>query len=537
MNLGLGLYRHKFTRDNFRFTRQAGATHVVAHLVDYFKTSGHNPRGNQPTGDDSGWARTEDPSCLWSLTELNDLREAMEAEGLKLETIENFDLAHWHDILFDGPKKREQLENVKTIIRRLGEARTPIMGYNFSIAGVCGRVSGTLAIYLGLAMAGQCLAAEPSPGVHVPGVIIDHSLASSKQFIGSPSIAKLEDNMLVASHDFFGPGSTSSQTAIFGSTNQGATWQKRADIEGQWWSTLFTHRDDLYIMGVGREHGFTVIRRSLDGGKTWTTPADANSGLLLGDAKYHCAPVPVVVHNGRIWRAMEDAMGPDGWGSHFRAFMMSALADSDLLVATNWSASTRLGRNPDWLNKEFGGWLEGNAVVAPDGGIVDFLRVDSRNPDERAAMIHISADGKTATFDPMTGFVNFPGGCKKFTIRFDPVSKCYWSLSNYVPPDEYNPHPERTRNTLALVRSENLRDWRVRVVLLHHPDSKTHAFQYVDWLLDGEDIIAVARTAYDDDSGGAANQHDANYLTFHRFKNFRRLGREAMQRPSKDAKN
>jgi mannonate dehydratase len=62
-----------------------------------------------------------------------------------LEAIENFDPAHWHDVLLDGQKKRQQLENVKTIIRRLGQAGIPIMGYNFSIAGVCGRITGAFA--------------------------------------------------------------------------------------------------------------------------------------------------------------------------------------------------------------------------------------------------------------------------------------------------------------------------------------------------------------------------------------------------------
>ena len=50
MKLGLGLYRHLLTRENFQFARQAGATHIVAHLVDYFKGGAHNPGDNQPTG-------------------------------------------------------------------------------------------------------------------------------------------------------------------------------------------------------------------------------------------------------------------------------------------------------------------------------------------------------------------------------------------------------------------------------------------------------------------------------------------------------
>jgi mannonate dehydratase len=145
MKLGLGLYKHLLTRDNFQFARQAGATHLVVHLVDYFKGGRHNPQGNQPTGSDHGWGLAGDPDQLWTVADLSNLRQSIEAEGLILEAVENFDPAHWHDILLDGPKKKQHLENVKTIIRRLGEAGIPIMGYNFSIAGVCGRTSGPFA--------------------------------------------------------------------------------------------------------------------------------------------------------------------------------------------------------------------------------------------------------------------------------------------------------------------------------------------------------------------------------------------------------
>ena len=139
MKLGLGLYRHMLTRDNFQFARQAGATHIVAHLVDYFKGGAHNPRDNQPTGAEQGWGLAGDPNQLWPLAELLALRKEINAAGLELEAIENFDPAHWHDILLDGPKQKQQLENIKTIVRRLGQAGIPILGYNFSIAGVCGR--------------------------------------------------------------------------------------------------------------------------------------------------------------------------------------------------------------------------------------------------------------------------------------------------------------------------------------------------------------------------------------------------------------
>jgi mannonate dehydratase len=145
MKLGLGLYRHMLTRENFQFARQAGATHIVAHLVDYFKGDAHGSRDNQPTGTEQGWGLAGNPDQLWTLDELVDLRRAVEAADLKLEAIENFDPAHWHDVLLDGPKRKRQIENVKIILRRLGEAGIPIMGYNFSLAGVAGRATGPYA--------------------------------------------------------------------------------------------------------------------------------------------------------------------------------------------------------------------------------------------------------------------------------------------------------------------------------------------------------------------------------------------------------
>ena len=357
----------------------------------------------------------------------------------------------------------------------------------------------------------------------VPGVIIDHSPASSRAYIGSPGLAVLANGEYVASHDFFGPGTTNNRTAVFASADRGKSWKKRAELEGQWRSSLFTHRGALYLMGTSQEYGFAVIRRSTDGGQTWTTPNDARTGLLLGDGKYHCAPVPVVVHAGRIWRAMEDAMGPGGWGSHFRAFMMSAPEDADLLVAANWTSTNHIGRDPAWLDGKFGGWLEGNAVVTLEGGIVDLLRVDFQPVGGKAAWVEISPDGKTARFDPATGFFDMPGGGKKFTIRHDPKSGYYWSLTNYVPSKHRGGTDGKTRNTVALVRSRDLRKWEVRATVLYHPDPLYHGFQYLDWQFEGEDLIALCRTAYDDGLGGAHNQHDANFLTFHRVPRFRTL--------------
>ena len=145
MKLGLGLYRHQLNRDHFQFAKQCGCTHLVIHLVDYFRSSRSNLPGDQPVGDDSGWGLAGDPEKIWTYKELAEIKKKINAAGLELEAIENFDPAHWHDILLDGPKKIQQIENLKKIIRDVGKAGIPIVSYNFSIAGVAGRVRGKFA--------------------------------------------------------------------------------------------------------------------------------------------------------------------------------------------------------------------------------------------------------------------------------------------------------------------------------------------------------------------------------------------------------
>jgi hypothetical protein len=349
-----------------------------------------------------------------------------------------------------------------------------------------------------------------------PGIVVAHSPASSKVYLGSPAIVRLPNGTFVIAHDTFGGNSTENVEELYQSRDGGRSWSKLAELTGQYWSSLFVHDGALYIVGTSGFSGVPAIRRSLDDGKTWTVPLDAHSGLLADSGRYVSAPVPVVFQNGRVWRAMESVEKNGVW-----PFMMSAPADSELLEAKSWTFSNRLGPDSNWLGGKFNGWLEGNAVVAPDGSVVNVLRVYYNKLPEKAALVTMSADGTVAQFDPATGFVDMPGAGKKFTIRFDPETKLYWSLSNAVP-DSYGGHNyERARNTLALVSSPDLRHWTVRRTVLHHPDWDTHGFQYVDWQFDANDIVAAVRTSFDDSEGGAHSQHDSNYITFSRIDNFR----------------
>lgn len=140
MKLGFGLYRNMLTTEGLRFARQAGATHIVAHppgsagpandalLAKYGRLAGH------------GLSDPNDP--LWTYEGLRDLKALVNSEGLELEALENFAPSHWFDILLDGPRKAQQMERLKQLIRDMGRVGIPTMGYCFTVAGVWGHESG-----------------------------------------------------------------------------------------------------------------------------------------------------------------------------------------------------------------------------------------------------------------------------------------------------------------------------------------------------------------------------------------------------------
>lgn len=359
----------------------------------------------------------------------------------------------------------------------------------------------------------------------------------ARTYLGSPSIVRLADGALLASHDYFGlPNcpknheAEESLTSIYRSQDDGASWLNVTHIMNCYWSSLFLHCGALYIFGVSQQYGSIVIRRSDDGGFTWTHPADAGSGLLFRggvyrDApNYHCAPVPVLEHDGRLYKAFEDA-DPPVHGPSFHTCVVSAPVDADLLDASNWTMSNKIPFNPAWAPAAWDPperpcWLEGNVVCAPDGQLWNILRLNASPMVNRAVMVKIEDEGKTISFDPRTGFIDFPGGGTKFTIRYDAQTGCYLALVNNVT----NPAWSRQRNILSLSASRDLRNWRlVKTLMTDHSglsaqDSmRLTGFQYVDWQFDGDDIIYLVRTAY----RGAIRYHDSNRIIFRKLVDFR----------------
>lgn len=363
---------------------------------------------------------------------------------------------------------------------------------------------------------------EPTKLPTVPGKVIAHSPSATKIYMTGPNIEVLPTGELIAMHDMSGPAGSDARegnnsiTRVYLSTDKGNTWEYQTYFPMHM-STLFQHNGALYTLGINNPSNI-VINKSTDGGRTWS----ASTTLFTGN--YHSASTPVLIAQGRIWKAVEFDNGA-AWGKNFESLMISAPINSDLMNPSSWVKTNQLTFNASYLDGTFGGWLEGNAVVDKSGTVKNILRVhtDSKTK-EYVAHQSVSNDGATISFDSSTDFHEFPGGSKKFFIRYDETTGKYITLANVVL-DKYSNlvTTDKIRNVLTICSSDDLKKWNVGEVILETENYDKESFNYVSWQFDGNDIVLVSRTSFDDPYGGAANYHDSNYITFHRVVNYKNL--------------
>ena len=345
--------------------------------------------------------------------------------------------------------------------------------------------------------------------------------------ISNACIARLPDGSLLAACT----GCKDAEgVAMFRSTDGGATWARYGNYSSavniiENYTNLFVKGNDIYLFGVGPNRNGLRISKSSDNGLNWTVPEDETTGLIL-TGTYHTAQVPCIVSGGRIWRACETYNDDD---ASKKPFVLSAPEDADLLDAASWTVTNTVTTTTYYIGSDrISSMIEGNAVEAPDGSVVNLIRSNSMASSNYATILHVTGTN-ILSYDPSSDWVAMPGGGKKFTVRYDAESHLYWSLTN--------PHTEGTfthagiyaaglqmslrRNRLVLVSSPDLRTWTERANVLTDPDPFFHGFQYADWVVDGNDLAVVIRAAFPEVRGLPVRQHDANKFIFLKIKNFR----------------
>jgi mannonate dehydratase len=136
MRVGLTLSGANLSEDGAAFAAQLGVTDVVVHFNDY---AAGPDAGPYLRGEVVGpILRDCRDVALWTFERMQDAVAMLARHGLRIAALENFSPAFWSDILLDGPRRTEQMEGLKQLVRDAGRAGIPVIGYNFSIAGVWG---------------------------------------------------------------------------------------------------------------------------------------------------------------------------------------------------------------------------------------------------------------------------------------------------------------------------------------------------------------------------------------------------------------
>lgn len=345
----------------------------------------------------------------------------------------------------------------------------------------------------------------------------DSCYSFSGRALCSPSLLRHPDGHLLASMDVFAGEHPQNLTLIFRSDDDGESWHYQCELMPCFWGKLFIHRGELYMLSVSTEYGDLLIGRSLDGGKTFSSPVTLLRGSngKRGYSGIHKNPQNMLYHNGRLYGTLE-------WGSwldkgYFHgAMVMSCDENADLLDPESWHFTPPVVHDPSWDGAASDGRhgnIEGTLVVAPDGKLYNIMRYQTQLEKKVLAFL---VDGDPDTPLKYSHAISFDGNLSKFMIKFDFESKRYFSIiSRRI--DE----PRTVRNLLSLVSSKDLEHWETVCDLIdrRYDDPAMVGFQYIDFEIEGNDIIYLSRTAMN----CAKNYHDANYSTFHRIVDFRSL--------------
>ena len=60
----------------------------------------------------------------------------------------------------------------------------------------------------------------------VPGTVIHHVPAATRNYVGCPSIVVLPSGKYVASHSYFGHGAMNTDSFVYASEDRGRSWRR-----------------------------------------------------------------------------------------------------------------------------------------------------------------------------------------------------------------------------------------------------------------------------------------------------------------------
>ena len=302
----------------------------------------------------------------------------------------------------------------------------------------------------------------------------------------------------------------STVTMLRRSNDGGKTWEDIASVQGVRWGVLFEMNGIVYMVGSNLTNHTVLCRLNEDGtvfvGTLWTGVSAVFEPLIADGILYlpldsTVASIPVTA----------DPFQAENW---------IRTQDSKELITRAWFQKAS-GKT---LNGEgTADCLEGNALKGPDGAIYVYYRIESQPNGNYAVLLRLSEDRTMLELLPgYASLVLFPTTISRFVIKYDEISGYYICISNLYTVSR----TPRARNVVGLSVSKDMLHWTTVDTLLVDREMMNsecsgwaHAFQYVDWDFDGDDLVMTVRET----TGFSNTFHDGKYYTFYRLSGFRDL--------------
>jgi hypothetical protein len=338
---------------------------------------------------------------------------------------------------------------------------------------------------------------------------------------------------------------TESRTHIVRSSDGGVTWKAAAELP-YYSGVPWLHKGVLYLFvnkgGTTYRNDDLLLLRSGDGGKTWSDP------VTLFKGHYWNCHTGIVIKNDTIYAATDDL----GLGSSYDSVVDatknvargSCVVSGDLtrdpMDPRSWRISNSVPLTPiplELKNTDFSKagssdlYLEPNVIeVLGKIRVLAAVKPNRQTTANIGVALDLSDDGQHLDLK-FSQYFAMPGGQLKFCVIWDDASKMFWATSNLVVDsqnafDWWEKGSERgnfwgtggnDRRTLMLHYSLDGLNW-FQAGCIAQARQISQSFMYARPVIDGDDLVVISRS-----SVAAPNQHDADYATFHRVRDFRKL--------------
>ena len=400
----------------------------------------------------------------------------------------------------------------------------------------------SVAIILSLLLVGCLpLLAQPLAQDHVK---VFHN-ADVESYVEGPGLVRMDDGALVAVIPIVPREEWSKERRVersvvhvLRSLDGGRTWQELTTLP-YYSAAPWVDHGTLYLFankaGTKSRNDDLLLLKSNDGGTTWSAP------VTLFTGHYWNCHTGMVQRDNMIYWAVDDlSLGKDR-GPRLVAGDLS----HDAMNPASWRISepVKFPGAPDKLfNPKFANlpnqYLEPN-VIDVNGNLRVLCAVKMKRPTVTNLCAVLDAGDDGANLDLKFAHYNsMPGGNLKFCVLWDEVSMMFWATSNQTADgqgaydwasqaEQHGNFKPATfdRRTLMLHYSVDGLNW-FTAGCVAQAAKLSQSFMYARPVIDGDDLAIICRSSIN-----APNQHDADYATFHRVKNFRKLALDLVPQP------